>query len=49
MYKNKEIGKLVAFDGPNGSGKSTLIRAVQAKLSGMNIDVYVTKKLGENI
>ena len=44
MYKNKEIGKLVAFDGPNGSGKSTLIRAVQARLLEMNIDVHVTKE-----
>ena len=44
MYKNKEIGKLIAFDGPNGSGKSTLIRVVQAKLSEMNIDVHITKE-----
>ena len=44
MYKNKEIGKLIAFDGPNGAGKSTLIRAVQARLSEMNINVYVTKE-----
>ena len=44
MYKNKEIGKLIAFDGPNGAGKSTLIKAVQARLSEMNINVYVTKE-----
>ncbi|MDO4154355.1 MAG: dTMP kinase [Clostridia bacterium] len=44
MYKNKEIGKLIAFDGPNGAGKSTLIREVQARLSEMNINVHVTKE-----
>lgn len=44
MYKNKETGKLIAFDGPNGAGKSTLIRAVQDRLSEMNINVHVTKE-----
>lgn len=44
MYKNKDIGKLIAFDGPNGAGKSTLIRAVQSRLSEMNINVHVTKE-----
>ena len=44
MYKNKDTGKLIAFDGPNGAGKSTLIRAVQARLSEMNINVHVTKE-----
>ena len=44
MYRNKETGKLIAFDGPNGAGKSTLISAVQARLSEMNINVYVTKE-----
>lgn len=44
MYKNKEAGKFIAFDGPNGAGKSTLIRAVQVRLSEMNITVHVTKE-----
>lgn len=49
MYKNKETGKLIAFDGPNGAGKSTLINAIQAKLAEKNIDVYLTKEPSDSI
>lgn len=40
------IMKFIVFEGLDGSGKSSLMRALQAKLQGLQLPVYLTREPG---